>query len=113
MELLLVKGADTAARDLDGRTPLEISMGRKDWRVMKLLLTHGADPEVMDAAGHTLLMRASIERCLRGVELLIKAGGANIHAVTDEGETALLFASERGYTDVLELLVAHSKTKFM
>ena len=48
------------------------------------------------------MMAAQDDRA--GVVKLLLAAGANVNAVANNGYTALMIASEKGYTDVVQLL---------
>ena len=65
------------------------------------LIRAGADLEL---GCSTPLMEAAQEGHLELVRYLLKAG-ANVHAQTQTGDTALTYACENGHTDVAEGLL--------
>ncbi|CAJ0937974.1 unnamed protein product, partial [Ranitomeya imitator] len=69
--------------------------------VTDFLVKSGADVEL---GCSTPLMEASQEGHLELVKYLLSAG-ANVHASTATGDTALTYACENGHTDVAEALL--------
>ncbi len=53
------------------------------------------------------LLDAAAEGDIEGVRLQV-ANGANIEAVYDDGETALILAAQKGNLPIVEFLVDHS-----
>lgn len=104
-------------RHLAGATPFLLAAKAADVEVMRLLLEHGADPAIGTFVGTTPLMaaagiawaasqdRATERDALAAVEWL--AGlGADVHAVSDVGETAVHGAAYRGANTIVEYLAA-------
>ena len=75
---LLDAGADVAARDLQGRTPLHhVTLGDRRGdvaRAVLLLLASRADPEVLDGNGETVMTLARRRRDVVTVRALIDTG---------------------------------------
>lgn len=115
VELLLQFGADTKARDREGRTALMAAVdGFADAEVVRRLVARGAEIDVTDGEGASLLHLA-INRGMGDVAKVeaLLAVGAPIDARDDEGRTPLdlcrahLRASGRGgWARIEELLVA-------
>lgn len=68
------------------------------------LIKAGADIEL---GASTPLMEAAQEGHLELVRYLLQAG-ANVHAQTQTGDTALAYACENGHTDVADLLLEYN-----
>ncbi len=68
-------------------------------------VARGADPNLADAAGNTLLITAAREEQPKVVAELIKQRGIKLDARNAAGDSALMLASLRGYTEVVELLL--------
>ena len=99
-----------------GATPFYLAALAGDPDVMRLLLANGADPEARLDHGTTPLMAASglnysawtsridASSYLEAARLLIGLG-ADIHAINDEGWTALHAATLGGHQPVVEYLL--------
>ena len=73
-----------------------------------VVLAHGADPNEPDARGRTGLIHAigsSISGDSNTVAALLLESGANPNPCSPAGWTALMTASMRGYTPIVELLL--------
>jgi ankyrin repeat protein len=125
--LLLAKGANVDAKMNYGGTALIAAslMGHKE--VMQVLIDKGADVNAKDNDGWTALINASVQGNKEVVKLLL-ANGADVNAQSKPakngtmfvgregqgwttmeqdtgGETALTFASRKGYKEIVELLI--------
>ena len=76
MKLLLEKGAEPDAKDVDGRTPLSWAAGGGHEAVVKLLLEKSAEPEAKDNRGQTPLLWAAEKGHEAVVKLLLEKGAA-------------------------------------
>lgn len=79
--LLLKRGANTSARDKDGKTALFYA----DERATPVLLQAKADPNARDKTGDTPLMQSDSEKLA-----LLLQGGAQVNARNKWNETALM-----------------------
>lgn len=105
-ELLLKKGADTSARDVDGETALDTACWREDWDIVELLVKNNA---VLSEKGqkqldNRLLMAIGCGN-LTEVERLLNFG-ANVNAQDMVGKTALMYSRENGYKEITDLLIS-------
>lgn len=78
MAALLDVGADVAARDLQGRTPLHhVTLGHRRGNIAEaatLLLDAGADPQAPDGNGETVMDLARRRRDVLAIRALVEAG---------------------------------------
>ncbi len=129
IELLLRYGANPNLGNTRNQTALIHAVIEENFPVAKLLLEHEADPNIQDQFGQTALMRAAVNnennRCINSqnlndighmirkwiiscdrlnmVELLL-THKANPNIQDNEGQTALMFASD---ADRAKLLLKH------
>ena len=103
-------GADIAARDDIGRTPLHFAAeGNENPAVIEALLAAGADPMArLDAStvfdGETPLHVAAYNEHPAVVEVLV-AAGANVDARDEDGDTPLMKAAITGSLTVVNALL--------
>jgi uncharacterized protein len=127
---LVAKGADVNKRLTGGPsgggriarkgcTPFMIAADTADTAYMKLLLELGADPTIGNADGCTPLMAAAglgtrsaeeeagtDEEAVEAIEFLLKLG-ADINAVSNNGDTAMHGAAFANFPKVVKYLDAH------
>jgi ankyrin len=110
VKLLLKLGADIDGDGPKGETALMRAITKGNEEVLLLLLGHGASADLADDAGKTPLMWASIKGHLGLVRLvfdsMVREGlewGLNRRA--DGGQTALHYAAEGGYFEVVAYLL--------
>jgi len=99
-------GANTDAKDKDGRTPLHDAVFDGSIEVVRLLLDHGASANPKDRDGRTPLHEASVLWETKIVGLLL-GRGADADAKTTDGSTPLHEASSGGKTEIVRLLLDH------
>ncbi|XP_032703371.1 ankyrin repeat and KH domain-containing protein 1 isoform X11 [Lontra canadensis] len=100
--LLLAQGANINAQTEETQeTALTLACCGGFSEVADFLIKAGADLEL---GCSTPLMEASQEGHLELVKYLL-AAGANVHATTATGDTALTYACENGHTDVADVLL--------
>ena len=102
---LLAAGADPNAHLLSGETPLMDAARRGNLATLRALLSGGANPNAREAnAGQTALMWATPEHHTAVVEELVRHG-ADVHARSKNGFTALMFAAQQGDADCAHILI--------
>ncbi|RDW85731.1 hypothetical protein BP5796_04056 [Coleophoma crateriformis] len=104
VKLLVEKGADINAADMNGRTLLYRASENGHIDVVKLLLEKGADVNATDKNGWTPLCTASQHRHIDVVKLLLEMG-ADVNAADENGRTPLYWVSFRGHVNIIKLLL--------
>lgn len=105
IEKLLAEGANIAARNRFGSTPLLLAAGNGHRKAVTALLAAGSDINHRNLGGGTALIRAAEGGHARAAKILIEAGAFIDHA-NNKGVQALTAAAFNGDDDVLELLLA-------
>jgi ankyrin repeat protein len=109
VKLLLRHGAETEARDQEGKTALLLATNDELFEVAKLLLENGARLDAQDSAGRSPLhacLRAAPEQSVLVTNLLVSRG-APIDLPDQAGETPLTIVVRRGDIATLRLLLNH------
>jgi ankyrin repeat protein len=106
-ELLIDRGADVAARNDMGMTPLHIA---QECSIVEVLVRRGADVNARADNGWTPLHVQAQEGddtgALEVMEALLEAG-ANPNLTDEEGNTPMTFALERDEPEKIAILKAH------
>jgi uncharacterized protein len=113
LRLLLKYDANPNVEDSLGRTVLAIAIIWCLPDIVKLLLNSGADPNLKDREGITPLMKTAIlgikdarpmnEKLQIAMHLI--DSGADLDAQTNEGKTALMYATSNARSEIVELLI--------
>lgn len=106
VKLLLENGADKDAAGYYGKTPLMEAGRCGNIKAFTLLLKKGADVNKKDALGRTPLMYVCMgaKEQVQMVKLLLEKGALPDEA-DKQGKWAVVFASERKYTESAKLLL--------
>jgi ankyrin repeat protein len=104
VEALLKRGADPAATDDRGMTPLHIAAWEGYAQHVRLLLSHGSPVEAKDQHGYRALHEAAFTGRLEVVNILVEAG-ADVNANAG-GWTPALCARMKGHDVVAKYLAA-------
>ena len=91
------------ARDIDGTTPLLLSILIKKHELYKILIKAGADVNIGDNDNNTPLHMASWLGNFEIVKLLID-NGANLHVKTQKGNLPLALAVNGGHDKIVRYL---------
>ena len=104
VELLLAAGAQPDAADTDGVLPLHIAAGLGDLFVGRALLNAGASVNSKNADGETPLILAARNARNDFTAMLIEKE-ADVNAVDNDQHSSPYYASEEGYTEIVEQLL--------
>lgn len=103
---LLQAGADIAARDAKGYTPLILASYNGQAAATSVLLDHGADAAAGDdARGNTPLMGVAFKGYAAIARLLLDTG-IDVNQRNLAGQTALMNAVMFGHAEIAEMLLA-------
>ena len=97
VRLLLEAGCNSDAVDDDGATPLLLAAAAGHKQIVRLLLKAGCEIDPEDDDGATPLARAAMRGHRQIASLLVQAGACP--------RICLMWACEKGYVEVLELLL--------
>jgi uncharacterized protein len=103
-ELLVAHGAHVNLKDEGGRTALMYAATSEHPDTVRFLLEHGADINLADGGEKfTALMYAAAEGLTENVRILLQHG-ADPRIKDVDGDTARMFATQKGHGDTAALL---------
>ena len=105
VSLLINKGGNVNAKNLDNRTPLHEAIGENHLEVAETLLKNNADPNSQDKNGDSVLHIASVIS-VPSVTLLL-SHRANPNILNNNGASPLFYAAAFGKEDTLKYLLSH------
>ncbi|XP_046585282.1 putative ankyrin repeat protein RF_0381 [Haliotis rubra] len=107
VEDLLSRGiAGIDSRDRVGRTPVLYATGKGNKKIVDLLVSKGCNLSVVDDQGRNILHAACLGDNEDIVKDLLSRGIADIDSRDDRGKTPAMYATEKGYKKVVDLLVS-------
>lgn len=107
VRLLLAKGAQVDAKQIEGRTALyQAASIARGVPIMRLLLDKGANPQLTLLNGRTPMMAAAGRGDVEAMRLLADRGAA-IDTRNGAGETALILAAGDGSPEAVRFLLEH------
>ncbi len=106
VKVLIEKGADVNAVNINGRTPLMFAAQQGHLDLVKHLYEQGANIHKVLNIRATALYIAAENGNLDTVKYL-RQQGANIHKSLNNGATPLLIAAQQGHLDIVEYLLKH------
>ncbi|ENH68893.1 Ankyrin-1 [Fusarium oxysporum f. sp. cubense race 1] len=104
VKMLLEKGADAAAANEYGRTPLHEASENSHLEIAKMLLEKGEDAGTANKYGWTPLHEASKNGHLEIAKMLLEKG-ADAGAAAKDGRTPLHEASQNGHLEIVKMLL--------
>lgn len=105
IERLLTKGAETEARDGNGRTPLIVAAFASHDDAFTALVNGGADVTAQDAVGYDAVTIAAVANDPELMSLALSLGGDNDAIHTNWNGTALIAAAHLGHAEVVRRLI--------
>lgn len=103
VRLLLENGASVNLWALG--TPLHRAIKSNAQKIVNLLLDYGADLEIHDAEDNMCPLAIAAKRGQVDLVRLLLQRGANVHALSGNGFSALHYAAESDHVDVAQLLI--------
>jgi cytohesin len=107
LRLLLAAGADPDVDSARGDTALGAAAAAGQLGAVRILLEAGADPNGIGEKGPAPLHRATMSSHAEIVRALLSGGAKPDLTDWKTGNTALMLAANRGFLDVVHLLLAH------
>lgn len=104
---LIDYGADLAAKDERGNTPLDYAAAENQLGAISILLSHGADVHSKNNLNWNALMQAAFKGQLAAAEILLKAGSSVNEVDLEHGASVLWLARQSGNKQLVELLESH------
>ncbi len=104
VKLLIDKGADINAKDINSNTPLSLTGIHGNVSVADLLVSAGADLNHKGFGGWTPLHMAAFKGHINLVNYFVTIRGAEVEIKDDGGTTALHCAAFKGHDNVICLL---------
>ena len=104
-QVLIDAGADIETKDERGRSPLLRASPSGKFAVVKMLVKAGAGVRTTDNNGDTCLTLASYFGHTETVRYLVTVPEVDVNHLTDDNFTALHFAGQGNYPEVVEVLI--------
>lgn len=109
IELFVAHGADVNGRDKDGYTPLHVAAEKGNSEAVESLLAHGANSQAQTSRYSLTPFFAAVSRGqFQTTKLLLEHGcEAQVNEVRGWDRCPLQMAAEKGFADLVELLLSH------
>lgn len=117
VQQLVQAGANVNYKGRQGMTPLITAVTKGDYGIILYLLERGADINQADNYGVTPLLHAAmvnnnaffIPHAYMNFELLFN-NGADIHSISKDGDTALIYAIQSRNIEMIDLILDNTNT---
>ena len=106
-ELLIAAGANVAAENVYGVSPLSLACVNGNAAMIEALLDAGADVNTRSPEGETALMTAARTGTTAAVRVLLARGAEVDQTEGWRGQTALMWAAAEGYAPTVRALIEH------
>ena len=107
IRILLKYGADINAQNDVGATPLHWAANHGLSEVVCILLEQGADPNISNNNDHATPLHRAVQSESAATVRLFLEHGVDLDAVDQMGKTALQYAQDRMYDEIVTLFLAH------
>lgn len=98
-------GADTEARDANGRTPMHVAAYASHEKVMKNLVDAGADANALDNQAYDIVTIAAVANDLDVLKAALDLGASPGNITSPYDGTALIAAAHLGHHEVVKILI--------
>ncbi|XP_067653306.1 putative ankyrin repeat protein RF_0381 [Haliotis asinina] len=103
--LLSLKCVDINSRGWNQRTPVMVAAFKGRGKVVELLVKHGADLSLISGTGNNILHLACSQGNFDVVKYLLSLNLLDINSRGNKQMTPVMVAADKGYENVVELLV--------
>ena len=105
IKVLVKNNANYMLKDVDGKTCLDYAKDMENDELIQLLQQVEQIPRIVGIYPTELgLINATMQNHDVAVEILIFAPGIDVNTVDNDGRTALMHASEKGFSDITSIL---------
>lgn len=104
---------ESSAIEKDGVKRSGVMAGSDGSKTVKYRYKQNADPSDCNANGETCLMLCSICNVDLSIAKLLLHHGAEVNAIDSRGETALMYAVQRGQEELVRILLSHGADKYI
>ena len=102
---LVAQGADVAARDAHGRTPLHVAAHAGQQNAMRALVAAGADPNALENDRYDIVTIAAVANDLPTLRLALELGASARNVTSRYDGTALIAAAHLGHVEIVRELI--------